>query len=128
MLVRLLLQHQGTVNHQIVISDVLSMANLVDGLVIDTVELTVADVDVIDGIGQFLVLIAHNHDTVLRLLAGDILHVDVANDGVETTTADFTRVIVGIDFQYGLATLAHGDVAHVDILDDTAATRVGLDA
>ena len=99
-----------------------------DGLVLNAIELTVPDRDVVDGIGQVLILVAYNHHTVLRLLACHVLHRHVAYSGIETTTADLLGFIVGIDFQYGLLTLAHGDVAHVDVLNHATTTRIGLDA
>ena len=101
---------------------------MVDGLVVDTVELAVANGDVVHRISQLRVFVAHNHDAVLRLLAGDVLHGDVAYGGIESTTANLAWLVVSIDFQHRLATLTDGDVAHVDVLDDAATARVGLDA
>ena len=99
-----------------------------DRLAGDTVELTVPDGDIVDGIGQFGVVVAHNHYAIFRLLTGDVLHGYVAYRGVEATTAHLLGLVVGIDFQHGLFALANGDVAHIDVLDDATTTRVGLDA
>ena len=99
-----------------------------DGLVIHTVELAVAHGDVVDGIGQLGVVVAHNHDAVLRLLAGHVLHRHVAHLRIEAAAAHLAGLVVGVDLQHGLAALAHGDVAHVDVLNDAATTRVSLDA
>ena len=108
--------------------EVLRLPGLVDGLVIDAVEAAVLHVDVVHRVGQFLVLIAHNHHAVFRLLAGDVLHVHVLNGGIEATAAHFLRLIVGVDFQHGLLALSHFHVPEIDVLDDAAAARVGLDA
>ena len=91
-----------------------------DGLVLNTVELTVLDCDVVDGVGQFLVLVAHNHDAVFRLLARHVLHRHIAYGGIESSAAGFLGLVVGIDFQHGLLTLAYGDVAQVDVLNHAA--------
>ena len=99
-----------------------------DGFVVYTVELTVLDGDVVDCVGQLGVVVAHNHDTIFGLVAGHILHGDVAHRGVETTAANLTRLVVGVDLQHSFAALADNDVAHVDILNDTAAARICLDA
>ena len=98
-----------------------------DGLVVDTIELAVSDGDVVDGIGQFGVFLTHNHHAVFRLLTGNILHRHIADGGVETTTAHLTWLVVGVELEYGLATLTNGHVTHVDILDDTTTAAVGLD-
>ena len=127
MLIRFVLKHQRTVNHKVVVGDVLRKTNLMDGLTIDTVELAVLDSDVIDGIGQLGVVITYNHHTILRLLAGNILHRDVADGRIETTTAHLAGLVVGIDLKHGLATLPNSDVAHVDILDDASTAGVRLD-
>ena len=63
-LVRWVLEYQRAVNHQVVVSDVLSKTNLVNGLVVNTVELTIAYCDVVNGIGELGILIAHNHDAI----------------------------------------------------------------
>ena len=41
-------------------------------------------------------LVAHYHHTILRLLAGHVLHQHVANNGVETTTAYLFGLVVGV--------------------------------
>ena len=127
-LVRRILQDERTIDEQVVVSDVLCQANLMDGLVVDAVELTVLDGDVIDGVGQLRILIANNHHAVFRLLAGNILHRHVADGGVEATAANLTWFIVGVQFEDSLATLTNGNVAHIDVLNDTATTGVRLDA
>ena len=128
MLVGLLLQHQRTIDNEVLVLHVLCQANLVDRFAGDTVKLTVADGDIVDGIGQFGVVVAHNHHAIFRLLTGDVLHGHVAYRGVEATTAHLLGLVVGIDFQHGLFALANGDVAHIDVLNDATTTRVGLDA
>ena len=128
MLVGLFLQYQRAVDHQVVVGDVLRLANLVDGLAVHPVELTVPDGDVVHRIGQLGVVVTHNHDAIFRLLAGHVLHRHVTNGGVESATAHLARLVVGVDFQYSLLALSYGDVAHVDVLDDATATGVGLDA
>ena len=99
-----------------------------DWLVVHTIELTVLNSDIVDGVSQLRILIANNHHTVFRLLTSDIFHRYIADGGVETTTAHLTRFIVGVKLEDGLATLTNSDVAHIDILDDTTAARVRLDA
>ena len=121
-------EHQRAVDEEVVVVDAAGQSYLMDGLVVYAVEVAVLDGDVIDGIGQLRVLVADNHHTVFRLLAGDILHRHVAHGGVESAAAHLARLVVGVDFQYGFLALPHGDVAHVDILDDAATARVGLDA
>ena len=128
MLVGLLLQNQRTIDDEVLIFDILCQANLVDRLAGDAIELAVADGDVVDGIGQLGVVVAHHHNAVFRLLTGDVLHRYVAHRGVETTTAHLIGFVVGIDLQHRLLTLADGDVAHIDVLDDATTTRIGLDA
>ena len=127
MLVRHLLQYQRAVDEEILVTDVLSQAHLVDGLVVDTVEAAVPDRDVVHRIGELWVLVADNHDAVLRALTGDVLHGDVTHGGVETTAAHLAWLVVGVNLQHGLAALPDGDVTHVDVLDDTTTAGVGLD-
>ena len=98
------------------------------GLVVDTVERTVLDGNIINGVGMLWILIANNHHTIFRFLTSDILHRDVANGGIETTTANLARFIVGVELEHSLTALPDGNVAHVDILNDATAARVGLDA
>ena len=128
MLVGLLLEHERTVDEEIVKMEVLSFARLVDGITVNAVEPTILHVYVIYGVCQFLVFVANNHHTVFRLLASDVLHVDILDGGVEASAAYLLRLVVGIDFQHSFAALSHFHVAEVDVFDDTAATRVGLDA
>ena len=97
-----------------------------DGLVIDTIELTVLNSDIIDGVSMLRVLIANNHHAVFRLLTGNILHRHIADSGVETTTAHLARFVVGIELEDSLATLTYGNVTHIDILDDTTTATIGL--
>ena len=101
----------------------LCQANLVDGLADNTVELAVANSNIINCVRLLGVFVAHYHNAVLRLLACHVLHCHVADGGVETATAHLLRFVVGIDLEHGLATLADGDVAHVDVLDDATAAR-----
>ena len=89
------------------------------------VEVAVLHVDVID---VSIFLQPDDLYAVLRLLAGDVLNVHVAHDGVEATAADFVVLIVEVDFQHSLLAHAHLDVAGVDVLDDATTARVGLDA
>ena len=96
----------------------LSLACEVVGLAVNAVERAVVHVDVVDGIGQRVSLVADNHYAILCLLACHVLHGHIANGGVEATAAHFLGLVVGIDFEHGLLALAHGDVAHVDVLDD----------
>ena len=121
-------EDEVSVNHQVVEVNILRLTCEVIGLAIDTLELTVVYIDVINGISQRISFIAHNHHTILRLLAGDILHRHVANGGVETTAANLFGLIIGIDLEYSFLTLAHGDIAHVDVLNDTTTAGVSLDA
>ena len=74
-----------------------------------------------------VLLEADDLHTILRLIAGDILHIDVANGGVVATTANLIVLVVEVDFQDRLLADAYLDVAHVDILDDATTTGVGLD-
>ena len=127
MLIGHLLKYQRPVNHEILVGDVLGKTNLVDGLAIDTIELTVAYRDIIDRIGKLGILVAHDHHAILRLLAGDILHRDIAHRGVVATTANLLRLIVGVDLEHCLATLSDGDVTHVDVLYHTTTATVRLD-
>ena len=78
-------------------------------------------VDIADGVE------ADDQGAILRLLAGDILHIDLAHRGVEASAANLVVLVVEVNLQHGLLALAHLDVLHVDVLDDAAATRVGLD-
>ena len=61
------------------------------------------------------------------MLAGDVLHIDVANGGVMASFAYLVVLIVEVDFQYRLLAHTHLDVLHADVLDDTTSARVGLD-
>ena len=97
-----------------------------DGFVVDAIELTVLNGDIVDGVGQLRILIANNHDAIFRLLASDILHRHIADSGVETTAANLTGLVVGVQFQHCLTTLTNGDVAHIDVLDDTTTARIGF--
>ena len=46
-----------------------------------------------------VLLEADDLHTILRLLAGDILHIDVANGGVVATTANLIVLVVEVDLQ-----------------------------
>ena len=127
MLVGRILENQRTIDHQVFIGNILDKSYLVDGLVVNAIELTVAYCDVVNGIGELRILITNNHYAILGLLAGYVLHQYIADDGVETATANLAGLVVGVDFQDGLLALSYSDIAHVDVLNDTAAARVGLD-
>ena len=127
-LVRRILENQRTIDRQVVVGDVLCKTNLMDGLVVNTIELAVAYRDIVDGIGKLRLLITHNHDAILGLLTSNVLHQHIADNGVETAAANLAWLIVRVDFQDGFLALSYRDVAHVDVLDDATTARVGLDA
>ena len=93
--------------------------------VFHTIEPAVLHVDVVN-VG--VLIKTDNLHTVLRLLAGDVLHVDITHGRVVAATADLVVLVVEVDLQHTLLAHAHLDVTHVDVLDDTTATAVGLDA
>ena len=122
-LVRSLEQGQRTVDEQAVEVDVAGLATH-KVAALDTVEVTVLDIDVVN---KCIFVETDNLHTILRLLTGNILHIYVANDGVVATAANLVVLVVEINLQDALLTLANGDVTHVDILDDTTTAAVGLD-
>ena len=126
MLVRSLLEYELTIDEKILVSDLLCLAYLVYRLLDYTVELTVANGDVVYGVRERVGLVANDHDAVLRLLTGDILHQHVAYDRIISATANLLRLVVGVDLQHCLVTLTYGNVTHVDVLDDTTTTGVCL--
>ena len=91
-----------------------------------TVELTVANGDVVYGVRKRVGLVANDHNAVLRLLTGDILHQHVTYDRIVSATAYLLWLVVGVDLQHCLVTLTYGNVTHVDVLDDTTTTGVCL--
>jgi hypothetical protein len=125
-LVRSLLEYELTIDEKILVSDVLCLAYLMYRLLDYTVELTVADSDVVYSVRERVGLVANDHDAVLRLLTGDILHQHVAYDRIVSATAYLLWLVVGVDLQHCLVTLTYGNVTHVDVLDDTTTARVGL--
>ena len=86
--------------------------------------MTVLDIDVVN---KCILVQSDNLYTILRLLTGNILHIYVANDGVVATAANLVVLVVQINLQHALLTLANSNVTHVDILDDTTTAAVGFD-
>jgi hypothetical protein len=122
-LIGLFCQSETPVDEQIVECDIAGFTTY--GVTIaHTVEPAVLNEDVIH-VGVFVE--TDDLYTVLGFLAGDILHIDVAYRGVETSTAYLVVLIVEVDLEYTLLADTHFDVAHVDILNDTATAGVGLD-
>ena len=93
--------------------------------VLHTIEVTVLYENVID-IG--VLFETDDLYAILRLLAGDILHIDITHGGVVASAADLIVLIVKVDLQHTLLADAYLDITHVDVLDDTATAAVGLDA
>ena len=93
MLIRSLYQSETAVDEQIVKVHVAGLATH-EVAVLHAVELTVFHVDVID---VYVFIEADDLYTIFRLLAGDILHIDVADSRIETTTADLIVLVVEVD-------------------------------
>jgi len=96
----------------------------VDRLFLHPVELAVANVDIlhIDRVVE-----TDDKNAIVALVAGHIFHVHIAHQGIKATITCLLRLIVEIDFQYGLSALSYFDIAHVDVLDNAAPAVVGLD-
>ena len=124
MLVGHLRQGQGTVDKEIVELHVARLARR-EIARLDAVKLTVFHENVVH-IGIFLE--TDNLNTIFRLLAGDIFHIDIAHRGVVAAAADLIMLVVEVDLQYTLLADAHLHILHVDVLNDAATTGVGLDA
>lgn len=89
------------------------------------IPLAVLDGHVID---IALIVKAIEEDAVLRFLAGDVLEVHVADNGVIAALTLLVRLVVEVDAEDGFAALADGDIADKDILDDATAAGISLDA
>ena len=122
-----LLQHQRTVYYQVLILHILGLAYLVYRLAVHTVKLTVAHSDVVHSIRQRVSLVAYYHHTILRLLAGHVLHQHVAYRWVVSSAANLLWLVVSVNLQHSLLAHAYFYVAHVDVLYHTTATAVCLD-
>ena len=120
-----LVEHQRTIDGEVVKLHVASLARNLDRLLLNAIKLAVLHGDV----AHILHLVtADDEGAVVALLASHVLHINLAHTRFETTVAYLLRLVVEVDFQDSLLALSHGDVAHVDVLDDTATAVVGLDA
>ena len=124
MLIGSLLQTEGAIDKQVLELYVTGLAAR-EVAVLHAVELTVLDRDIVD-----ISIFVETNDlyTILRLLTGNILHIDITDDGVVATAADLIVLVVEVDLQNALLAYTYLDIAHVDVLDDATTTRVGLDA
>ena len=64
-LIWLFSKNEAPVNHQVVEVDILSLSGKVIGLAVNTLELTIVYIDIVDGIGQRISLVAYYHYTIL---------------------------------------------------------------
>ena len=119
-----LLQTEGAIDKQVLELYVTGLAAR-EVAVLHAIELTVLDGDIVD---VCIFVETNDLNTILRLLTGNILHIDVANGGVVSTTADLIVLVVEVDLQNALLAYTYLDIAHVDVLDDATTARVGLDA
>ena len=124
MLIGSLLQTEGAIDKQVLELYVTGLAAR-EVAVLHAVELTVLDRDIVD-----ISIFVETNDlyTILRLLTGNILHIDITDDGVVATAADLIVLVVEVDLQNALLAYTYLDIAHVDVLDDATTARVGLDA
>ena len=91
----------------------MAQAGAVETALANAVEAAVLHVDVVDVVG---VVKTVEQQAVLALVAGDVLHVDVADGGVEPAAAVLLRLVVEVDAHHGLTALANFNLAHVDVL------------
>ena len=124
MLVGHLLQYETAVQEEIVESDIPGLAGR-EIPRLYPVELAVLHQDIVN-VGVFVE--TNDLNTILRLLAGDVLHIDVADNGIVASAADLIMLVIEVDLQYALFADTHLDVLHIDVLDDTASTGIRLDA
>ena len=66
--------------------------------------------------------------SILALLAGDTVEVDIAHCRQIAAAADLFVLIVEIYLEHRLSALAHLSVAHIDVLHYASSAGVGLDA
>ena len=90
-----------------------------------TVEAAVLYIDVVH-VGACIK--RYNLYSILALLTGNVVQVDVAHCGKEAAAANLVMFIIEVDFQYRFSALSHLDVAGIDVLYDTATASVGLDS
>ena len=104
--------------------DVASLACNLDRLLLDVVPLTVLHVDVVN---LSVILKTVEESTILRLLTGYILNINIANCWNVATLSNLVWLVNQVDAHNSLTALSYLDVADKDILVDTATTGVGLD-
>ena len=82
----LLVENEGAVDDEVVELHVAGLACNLDWLLLDTVELAVFDVDVVNILYS---VTANDENTIVALLAGNVLNIHIANGWLETAVASF---------------------------------------
>ena len=122
-LVWFFVQNERSVDEKIVEVDVASLsASEITRL--NTIELAVLHLNIVN-VGVFVE--TDNLHTVLGLLTGDVLHVNVADGRIVSSATDLIMFIVEVDLQYTFLADANLDILHIDVLDDTTSTGIRFD-
>ena len=113
-----------TIDYEIVKTNVVALSCATNWLVLHSIEGTVLDMYIVD-IAFLIQSVEQN--AVLRLLTGDILHVDIAHCRYETTLCLLFWLVNEVDTKNSFTTLTYGNIAHIDAISHSTTTGVGLD-
>lgn len=92
---------------------------------VHAIKCTVLQTDVSDVACIFKAI---QNDTELRLLASDILKIDIANNWVVASHTLLSWLIIEVDTEHGLFADSDSNIADKDVLDNTRTAIIGFDA